>query len=104
MKRPTTPPVERLYFKRRWPELRGDAYSDWGQSWWHFETDAAGQILRQIEEYDNGPTQFYDLAYPENAFGHLGEQPLPLDEFQEYTICPEYFEMLWAAVTRQAER
>jgi hypothetical protein len=96
-------PSERFYFKRCWAELRGDVYSNWGQSWWYFETDAAGQILRQIEEYDNGITQFYDLAQPENAFGSLGERPLSLDEFQEYAIFQEDFELLWMAVKKPAK-
>jgi len=25
------------YFKFHWEESRGDAYDDWGASWWYFE-------------------------------------------------------------------
>jgi Domain of unknown function (DUF5071) len=85
------------YFKRFWAENRGDAYSSWGESWWFFETDSDGVILRQIEEYANGIVQCYDLISPNNRFGGLGELPLLLDEFKEYDIFREDFESVWAA-------
>ena len=72
------------YFKRYWDEPRADIYTGWGKSWWYFETAPDGTILKQIEEYENGIVQCYDLITPENSYGGLGKLPLPLDEFREY--------------------
>jgi hypothetical protein len=88
------------YYKRFWDETRGDEYADWGKSWWYFETDANGVILRQIEEYENGIVQFYPNMRTENTFGGLGKTPLPFEEFQEYCIFQEDFEAIWNANTQ----
>ena len=48
------------YFKRNWNETRGDQYDSWGKSVWFFETDNNGEVLRQIEVYDNGKVLKYD--------------------------------------------
>ncbi len=83
------------YYKRFWNELRGDMYTGWGKSWWYFETAPVGTILKQIEEYENGIVQCYDLITPENSYGGLGKLPLPLDEFREYGIYKEDFDSVW---------
>lgn len=42
------------YVKRHWNEPRGDEHDAWGTSWWYFEVDDEGRVLRQIEQYDSG--------------------------------------------------
>lgn len=51
------------YYKRRWDEPRGDEYDHWGFSWWFFETTVDGEVLRQIEVYDSGPSHRYDQEH-----------------------------------------
>ena len=85
------------YHKRYWNEPRGDMYKDWGESEWLFETDADGNILKQIEIYENGIVQCYDLIKQENMFGGLGKMPLPYEEFREYGIYKEDFDTVWNA-------
>jgi Domain of unknown function (DUF5071) len=83
------------YYKRHWTENRGDKHNDWGTSWWYFETDGEGNILKQIEEYENGTVQCYDTENPENEFGGLGKTPMELWEFAEYEIYKEDFDSIW---------
>jgi hypothetical protein len=86
-----------LYFKRHWPEHRGDEYSFWGKSWWYFEADFEGNVKRQIEEYDNGVVKCYGLVDQEDEFGGLSEKVLPLGEFGEYAISKDDFDQVWIA-------
>lgn len=84
------------YFKRRWDEQRGDHFNDWGLSWWYFETDADGSVVRQIERYDSGAVLRYDQSHLDDDFGKLCEVPLDLDEFAAFEITLEEFEEAWA--------
>ncbi|WP_282042745.1 hypothetical protein [Winogradskyella flava] len=83
------------YFKRKWNETRGDKYNSWGKSVWFFETDNNGEVLRQIEIYDNGKVLKYDNQNIEDEFGGLADQNLDLTEFIEFTIEKEEFENKW---------
>jgi len=83
------------YFKRRWGERRGDRFDDWGHSWWYFETDADGNVVRQIERYDGGTVLRYDKSHPEDEFGRLSEAVLDLEEFSEFEISVEEFDEAW---------
>ena len=83
------------YFKRNWNETRGDQYDSWGKSVWFFETDNNGEVLRQIEVYDNGKVLKYDNENIEDEFGMLADQNLDLTEFNEFTIEKEEFENNW---------
>ena len=47
------------YFKRPWTESRGDQFDKWGYANYFFEVDANGYAIRQIEDYDKGPTLRY---------------------------------------------
>jgi hypothetical protein len=40
------------YFKAYWDESRGDKFDSWGRSWWYFETDDGGNVLRQVEKFE----------------------------------------------------
>ncbi|EAQ50887.1 MULTISPECIES: hypothetical protein [Leeuwenhoekiella] len=83
------------YFKRNWNETRGDQYDSWGKSVWLFETDNNGEVLRQIEIYDNGKVLKYDNQNIEDEFGMLADQNIDLTEFNEFTIKKEEFENKW---------
>ena len=84
-----------LYFKRYWNELRGDEHDDWGCSWWYFETNDDGDVLRQIEVYDSGPALKYSELHVEDEYGGLSEKPLDLAEFAEFTTRNQEFERAW---------
>ena len=83
------------YFKRNWNETRGDQYDNWGKSIWLFETDNNGEVLRQIEVYENGKVLKYDNQNIEDEFGGLTDQNLDLIEFENYSIDKEEFENKW---------
>ena len=67
------------YLKYRWDENRGDEHSDWGASWWYFEVDPDGSIIRQIEIYDLGVQLRYSRDHPEDELGGLASSRV--DEF-----------------------
>lgn len=83
------------YYKRNWNETRGDQYDSWGKSIWYFETDDKGEVLRQIEAYENGKVLKYDNQNIEDEFGGLADQNLDLNEFLEFSIEKEEFENKW---------
>lgn len=83
------------YYKRNWNETRGDQYDSWGKSIWYFETDNNGEVLRQIEAYENGKVLKYDNQNIEDEFGGLADQNLDLTEFVEFSIEKEEFENKW---------
>jgi hypothetical protein len=82
------------YFKRYWNEPR-EYNHPWGCSWFYFETDKAGIILRQIEMYERGPTFRYSTSQPVGEFGRLSDQPLDLVDFTPFEIGKEEFERTW---------
>ena len=91
--------LQQRYVKQRWDDSRGDEYDDWGPSWWYFEIDALGYVLRQIEDYDDGPINGYDKKHDEDRFGGLTDQPLD-NVLKEYEQIPEEtFSTLWRART-----
>ena len=83
------------YVKRRWDENRGDEHDDFGHSWWYFEIDPGYNVIRQIEQYDNGLIVGYDSQLLEDELGGLSTEPLEtsLDGF-EFTNAIE-FNNLW---------
>ena len=83
------------YFKRRWEECRADRHAAWGHSWWFFETDEDGTVLRQIEVYDSGPTMRYHDQNPEDSDGMLAAHRLQLAEFQGHEITQDEFLEKW---------
>jgi hypothetical protein len=86
-----------LYFKRRWDETTGDPLTDdWGSSTFYFETDGTGEVIRQVIVYQNGKVLKYDEDNFEDDYGGLTDQPLDLQEFNEFKITPDEFDMSWA--------
>lgn len=83
------------YFKRNWPECRGDQFDDWGTSTWYIETDDDLWSTRQIEVYANGRILRYDAEHWHDEYGMLGDQALDAQEFASYAIPREEFEQVW---------
>lgn len=85
-----------IYVKRYWNETRGDEYDAWGTSWWYFEVDNEGWVLRQIEQYDSGARLTYSEQHLEDEFGMLAEKRLDLSEPEYSRISQQEFESIWA--------
>lgn len=83
------------YFKRTFEEDRIEEGNNWGQCTYYLETDEVGEILRQIEVYDNGMILKYSEQSPEDNFGFLADQPIEITEFEEFAITPAAFEQQW---------
>jgi hypothetical protein len=64
-------------------------------SWWYFETDDEGNVLRQIEMFYDGPILRYSEAHPEDNLGRLAEVALDLGEFAGFEGTKEQFEQIW---------
>lgn len=91
------------YLKRRWENTSAD-HPEWGHSWWFFEVDARGTVLRQIERYASGPTLRYNSERLEDEFGGLAERPIPPHEQASYEgIEREEFEAVWGGSRQSAE-
>jgi hypothetical protein len=74
-----------LYFKRHWNETTGDPKTDsWGTSFYYFETDTEGDVLKQIVVYENGKILKYSHLRLEDEYGGLSEKALDLAD-NEYT-------------------
>ncbi|GJJ05235.1 hypothetical protein RugamoR64_57730 [Duganella rhizosphaerae] len=84
------------YVKRHWNELRGDEHDAWGTSWWYFEVDDEGVVLRQIEQYDSGVRLCYGEQHIEDEFGGLSQAPLGLSEVGYTSISSQDFEAAWS--------
>ena len=83
------------YVKRRWNENRGDRHEEFGHSWWYFEIDHACNVIRQVEQYDNGMILGYNFRMSYDEFGGLSTEPLdPSLEGFEFTNDAE-FNQLW---------
>jgi len=90
-----------LYFKRPWEQTRGDNYDHWGTSIWYFEAKDNGEVIRQIEVYENGPKNKYCTTNTSNKYGGLSSYPLDLPDFQPYKIKKIEFERAWISAGKQ---
>ncbi|HEY2588175.1 MAG TPA: hypothetical protein VGI81_20700 [Tepidisphaeraceae bacterium] len=68
------------YVKGYWNEGRGDAFDSWGRSWWYFETDDTGNVLRQVGSYENGIILRYDESHLDDEYGRLAEKPVLVEQ------------------------
>lgn len=84
------------YVKRHWNELRSDEHDAWGTSWWYFEVNDKGWVLRQIEQYDSGMRLCYGEHHVEDEFGGLGQAPLDLSEPEYSAISSLDFDAIWS--------
>jgi hypothetical protein len=96
--------VTTRYFRRRWDESRADEWDHWGPSWWLFETDEAGRVLRQLEIYDRGPRLRYDPAHPHDQYGELANvnSLWEAEDWTPWRIELEAFEAEWSAGSDEA--
>lgn len=79
------------YFKRFWDEDCDGR----GTSTWFFETDASGEVLKQIEVYENGLNLKYSQDFIEDENGGLSTVALDLDDFHSFKITKEAFYKVW---------
>ena len=84
-----------LYYKRHFDEIRTEKFEIWGTCIYFFETNQNGEILRQIEVYENEKRLKYSEDFIEDEFGFLADQKIDLSEFEEYAISKIDFEHQW---------
>lgn len=83
------------YVKRRWNESRGDEFDSWGKSWWYFEVEIDGAVVRQIEQYDAGIVLKYGPTHSEDNYGFLSYQPLDMTEPEWESVEQAEFQRIW---------
>ena len=83
------------YYKRNFEETRTEQSEILGACDYYFETNLSGEILRQIEVYENGKRLKYSSQFTEDEFGYLGDQPIDLIEFEKFSIDKSDFELQW---------
>ncbi len=85
------------YFKRPWSESRGDQFDYWGASTYFFEIEDSGAAIRQLVQYDKGPTLRYSTKRLEDAYGGLATVVVVDDEteWEEFEITADAFEEAW---------
>ena len=83
------------YYRRHFNEIRTEKSENWGTCDYYFETNQDGEVLRQIEVYENGKTLKYAEAFIEDEFGFLADQPLDLSDFENFAIYKTDFELQW---------
>ena len=88
-------PMTTLYYKRHFDEKRTENSEEWGTCDYYFETNKSGEILRQIEVYENGKRLKYSDQLIEDDFGFLGDQPIDLLEFEKFIIDKNDFDLQW---------
>lgn len=87
--------MKSLYYKRHFNEIRTEKSETWGTCDYYFETNQNGQILRQIEVYENGKELKYSEEFFEDEYGFLADQPIDLLEFENFVINKNDFEYQW---------
>ncbi len=70
-------------------------YDAWGTSWWYFEVDDEGWVVRQVEQYDSGMLLRYSVQHKDDKFGAIAEKPLDLSEEEYSAISQKEFESVW---------
>ena len=87
--------MKTLYYKRHFNEIRTEKSETWGTCDYYFETNQNGQILRQIEVYENGKELKYSDEFIEDEYGFLADQPIDLLDFENFVINKSDFEYQW---------
>lgn len=87
--------MKTLYYKRHFNEIRTEKSETWGTCDYYFETNQNGQILRQIEVYENGKELKYSKEFIEDEYGFLADQPIDLLDFENFVINKSDFEYQW---------
>lgn len=84
-----------FYHKRTFDEPRIENNEIWGNCEYFFETNQDGEIVRQIEIYQNGKILKYSELNIEDEFGFLADQAIDLEEFKQFEISKIEFENKW---------
>ncbi|MBF4487423.1 hypothetical protein [Flavobacterium sp. CSZ] len=87
--------MTKLYYKRHFNESRIEKFETWGTCGFYFESNQKGEILRQIEVYENGRRLKYSEEILEDEFGFLSDQKIDLLEFEKFIINKKDFEYQW---------
>lgn len=85
--------MTKQYYKRHFDEPRTEQTEVWGNCDYYFETNQNGEVLRQIEVYENGKTLKYGDKFIEDQYGFLADQPLDLSDFINFEITKVDFEI-----------
>lgn len=83
------------YYKRHFDEIRTEKSEIWGACDYYFETNESGEVLRQIEIYQNNKTLKYSEQIIEDEFGSLADQSIDLLDFEKFAITKNDFEYQW---------
>jgi len=84
------------YYKRYWEESTGEILTDsWGKSNYYFETDSKMNVLRQIQIFENSFVLKYSEEFLEDEYGALANQELDKEEFADFKITKNEFELIW---------
>ena len=83
------------YYKRHFDEIRTEQSESWGTCNYYFETNQTGEVLRQIEVYENGRKLKYSQQFIKDEFGFLSDQTIDLFDFENFTIKKDNFEFQW---------
>lgn len=87
------------YYKIHWDETTGDDIMDsWGTSIYYFEVDADHYPTRQVQIFQNGNALKYHENHIADKYGGLGDQPLNIEELEEFRIDQSEFENIWATI------
>lgn len=84
-----------LYYKRHFDESRIEKFETWGTCDYYLESNQTGEILRQIEVYENGERLKYSKELIEDEYGFLADQKIDLLEFGKFAINKKDFEYQW---------
>ena len=85
------------YTKYCWDGLPGGERNDWGKSWWYFETDPDGGVVRQMEVYDSGIRLRYSSSHLEDEYGRLCDvNESEFDRSPDQELTPTEFETVWS--------
>lgn len=61
----------------------------------YFETDKNEYPIRQIEIWENGRILKYDTENFSDDYGFLADKPLKYEEFKDFEISQNNFEIVW---------
>lgn len=87
--------MTKLYYKRHFDEIRTEESEPWGTCDYYFETNQDGEVLRQIEVYENGRKLKYSQQFIKDEFGFLSDQTIEFFDFKNFTITKNEFEFQW---------
>ena len=85
------------YFRRFWDETRGDEFDSWGTSWWFFEIDEDGYVIRVLQHYGGGQILRYSEEHLSDEYGSLPDRFPDLDDLVDYEISRDEFEADWGS-------